>query len=140
MRIPSLFVLELNGALIPAGALYHFDCQALVFGRTPGDGLQLHAYAANLSLADTSKYTAMVELVNVSFSAVIGGVYDCSSLPVVDGRNGYQAITIVSVVLCASRECIMHPRLDTMKLQGQLYFSLLSHYRSAAHRECSFHN
>lgn len=68
LRIPSLFVLELNGALIPA---------------------------ANLSLADTSKYTAMVELVNVSFSAVIGGVYDCSSLPVVDGRNGYQAITIV---------------------------------------------
>ena len=56
LRIPSLFVLELSGTLTPAH---------------------------NLSITNVSRFTGMVELRDVYFSAVIGGTFDASSLPAV---------------------------------------------------------
>jgi parallel beta-helix repeat protein len=68
LQIPSMFVLRLAGTMAPA---------------------------ANLSTHNVSRFTGMLQLKNVHYSAVIGGTYDASSLPAVVGSQGYQAITIV---------------------------------------------
>ena len=69
LSLPSLFVLELQGTL---------------------------SAAANLSV-DTPPYTAMVQLLNVSYSAVLGGTFDASSLPAAHDpatSKGYMALSI----------------------------------------------
>lgn len=76
LRLPSLFVLRLNGTLKPA---------------------------PNISLQNISRFTAMVEMKDVHFSAVIGGRYDASSLPAVNGSRGWQSISIVGSSHCAIR-------------------------------------
>ena len=54
--------------------------------------------AANLSLENTTTFTALVELADVHFSAVVGGTIDASSLPQSASdypyRRGYQAVAI----------------------------------------------
>ena len=68
LRIPSLFVLELSGTLTPA---------------------------SNLSITNVSRFTGLVEMKDVYFSAVIGGTFDASSLPAVPNSRGYECIVIV---------------------------------------------
>jgi hypothetical protein len=54
--------------------------------------------AANLSIENTTTFTGLVEMVDVRFSAVIGGTVDASSLPADASeypyRRGYQAVAI----------------------------------------------
>jgi endoglucanase len=69
LKIPSLFVLQ----LAPTATLKP---------------------AANLSLANISRFTALVEMADVHFSAVVGGTIDASSLPPVPGSRGYEAVAI----------------------------------------------
>lgn len=70
LRLPSMFVLKGSGMTL-----------------TP---------AHNLSLANVSRFSAMVMLHKVTLTAVIGGTYDASSLPPPPaGSRGYQAISIV---------------------------------------------
>lgn len=68
LLLPSLFVLKLAGSIVPA---------------------------ANLSLTKVERFTGMITLHNVQFSAVIGGTYDAGGLPSVEGSRGYQAIVVV---------------------------------------------
>lgn len=73
LRLPSLFVLQLQtGTII-----------------TP---------CANLTLDNTTTFTALVEMVDVHFSAVVGGTIDASSLPAsalnYPDRSGYMAVAI----------------------------------------------
>jgi hypothetical protein len=69
LALPSLFTLQLEGTLRPA---------------------------ANLSKL-TSRFTAMVEMRKSTFSAVLGGTYDASTLPVHNKSitHGYMAISII---------------------------------------------
>jgi hypothetical protein len=48
--------------------------------------------AANISLQNVSRFTGMVEMRGVHFSAVIGGRYDASALPQVNGSRGWCAV------------------------------------------------
>ena len=68
LRIPSLFVLELSGTVTPAH---------------------------NLSITNVSRFTGLIEMRDVYFSAVIGGTFDASSLPAVENSRGYECIIIV---------------------------------------------
>ena len=91
LQLPSLFVLQLT----PTAIL------------TP---------AANLSLQNTTTFTALVEMKDVHFSAVLGGTIDASALNATafdyPYRRGYQAVAIkggsnnairgVRVCFCAS--------------------------------------
>ena len=74
LQLPSLFVLQLDGATTIKPA-------------------------PTLPLSNTSRFTALVELRDAHFSAVVGGTIDASSLPAsayaYPDRRGYQAITIV---------------------------------------------
>jgi len=77
LQLPSLFVLKLYGTMKPA---------------------------ANISLQNVSRFTGMVELRGVHFSAVVGGRYDASALPSVNGSRGWECITIVGSHHCAVRQ------------------------------------
>ena len=68
LRLPSLFVLKLNGTL---------------------------SEAENLTLTDRPRFSALVLLNKTSYSAVIGGTYNSSRYPTPAGSRGMQAITIV---------------------------------------------
>jgi parallel beta-helix repeat protein len=74
LRLPSLFVLHLK------------------------DGTTIKP-AANLSLENTTSFTGLVEMKDVHFSAVLGGLIDASSLPAAaflyPYRRGYQAVSIM---------------------------------------------
>eukprot|EP01049_Picozoa_sp_SAG25_P019702 SAG25_NODE_6341_length_568_cov_0.985075_2_plen_52_part_01 len=48
--------------------------------------------AANISLQNVSRFTGMVEMRGVHFSAIIGGRYDASALPQVNGSRGWCAV------------------------------------------------
>lgn len=52
--------------------------------------------ASNLSAADVPRFTGMVTMNNTEYSGVVGGTYDASSVPAVNGSRGYQAISIVN--------------------------------------------
>lgn len=77
LSLPSLFVLNLSGSITPA---------------------------SNLSLANTSRFQALVQMADVYFAAVIGGTFDGSSLPAMPStydpvtktttRHGYMALSI----------------------------------------------
>ena len=68
LRIPSLFVLELPESATPAHIL---------------------------SITNISRFTGLIEMRDVYFSAVIGDTFDASSLPAVENSRGYECITIV---------------------------------------------
>ena len=77
LRLPSLFVLKLDGTMRPA---------------------------PNISL-NVSRFTGMVELKNVRYSAVVGGRYDATGLPMPlpEGSRGWQSIAVVGSTHCAVR-------------------------------------
>jgi hypothetical protein len=66
--LPSLFTLTLIGTLSPA---------------------------PNLTLANIPRFSGMVELKDTYYTLVEGGTYDASSLPFVNGSEGYGAVAIV---------------------------------------------
>lgn len=50
--------------------------------------------ASNLSTANIPRFTGMVTLNGTTYSGVIGGTFDASSMPAVNGSRGFQAIAI----------------------------------------------
>ena len=77
LSLPSLFVLKLEGTMRPA---------------------------PNITL-NVSRFTGMVELKAVHFSAVIGGRFDATGLPMPlpAGSRGWQSIALVGSTHCAVR-------------------------------------
>jgi hypothetical protein len=76
--------------------------------------------AKNLSLENTSTFTALVQLHDVHFTAVIGGTIDASSLPAsaykYPYRRGYQAVAIKG----GSNNAIRHVRARANNSDGAL--------------------
>lgn len=114
LQLPSLFVLQLT----PTATL------------TP---------AANLSLQNTTTFTALVEMKDVHFSAVLGGTIDASALNATafdyPYRRGYQAVAIkggsnnaIRGVRASAHPCIhtllslVHFLLYTLHLLGYYYY------------------
>lgn len=69
LRLPSLFVLQLTGASLQP--------------------------AANLSVANVSRFTGLVTLEKTTYSAVVGGVVDATGLAPPEAGSGYMAVAVL---------------------------------------------